>query len=247
MIYTLAFLLAMQGDPLSVQIRKAVQTGDSYAIGEIMTRRGDPRTVARLFTETARDIYWKDHDLPAFVELSRRGIDYCLTHAAEVEKTDTSLAQDLRGAAKTISYNLASFLWPGWDEPGVKLSAADITIGFEAARLNLRLGAELQRGPEPMSSAHWMVGAFSLATGDHASAIASFEKSRDVATAGNLQANALLATGYIGITRAAGKIDAPRGEKELADAKAALASEKIQDGPFFADQLATAYRVFVKK
>ena len=108
------------------------------------------------------------------------------------------------------------------------------------------LATLVQRGAEPMANAHWIVGAFSLATGDYAAAISSFEKSRDTATEGHLRGAAILSAGYIGIAIVAGKKDAARGETELAEAKRVLIAEKIQDGQFFADQLTTAYRVFVK-
>ena len=43
-----------------------------------------------------------------------------------------------------------------------------------------------------------------------------------------------------------GKVDTAQGERELSQVKSALTSENLADGKFLADQLDTAYQVFVK-
>ena len=44
-----------------------------------------------------------------------------------------------------------------------------------------------------------------------------------------------------------GKVDTAQGERDLSQVKSALTSENLADGKFFADQLDTAYQVFVKE
>src|SRR5688572_8312626 len=118
---------------------------------------------------------------------------------------------------------------------------------MEAARLNLRLAIDLKRGPDPMLNAHWVIGALELARGRHAEAIASYEQARKIAAESNLPAYGLLAGGSIAIVKIAGKINVAEGERELSQVKSSLVSQNLSDGKFYADQLETAYQVFVKR
>ena len=150
-----------------------------------MARLGEPKAVARAYNDVTRDLYRTRRDLPAFVVVSRQGIEYLLVKAAEVERSDAVLAEELRGAAKTMAYNLAANTWPGWNQPGIRITPADLEAGMEAARLNLRLAIDLKRGPDPMFNAHWVIGALELARGRHAEAIASYEQARKIAAESN--------------------------------------------------------------
>ena len=62
----LLLLMILQGESLSSQIQRAIQSGNSYGAAEIMARG----------------------DLPSFILVSRQGIEYLLVKATEVEKTD---------------------------------------------------------------------------------------------------------------------------------------------------------------
>jgi len=245
----LMFLLltTLQVEPLHLQIQKMVQTGDSYNAVEVMARQGDPKTVARLYTEVTRDLYRKLRDLPSFIIVSRQGIDYLLAKAVEMERTDVALSNELRGAAKVLSYNLASYTWPGWNEPGIRPTASEIEIGLEAARLNMRLAVELKRGADPLFNAHWIIGALELARGRHAEAIRSYEQARKISNEAALGAHSLLAEGSIAIAKIAGKIDVAAGEREFRQVKSELLSGKVTDGKFYSDQLDTAYKVFTER
>jgi hypothetical protein len=240
-------LTMLQTDTLALQIQQAIKTGDSYQATEIMARQGDAKAVARAYIEVTRDLYRRLRDLPAFIVVSRQGIDYFLSRAAEADRTSPALAEELRGTAKTLAYNLASNTWPGWNEPGIRVTLSDIDAGMDAARLNLRLASDLKRGPDPMFNGHWIVGALELARGNHADAIRSYEQARQIANHANLRTYTLLAGGSIGIAKIAGKVDIAQGERELSQVKSALTSENLPDGKFFADQLDTAYAVFVKR
>jgi hypothetical protein len=212
-----------------------------------MSRLGDPRAVARGYNEVTRDLYQTRRDLPAFVLVSRQGIEYLLIKATEADRTDPSAANELRGAAKTLAYNLAANTWPGWNEAGIRIRPEDLEAGMEAARLNLRLALELQRGAEPLFNAYWIIGALELAQGRHNEAIASYEQARKLANQESLRGYALLAGGSIAIAKIAGKVDVAAGEREFVQAKTALTTGNLSDGKFLADQLDVAYQVFVRK
>jgi len=245
----LMFLLltTLQADPLYLQVQKAVQAGDSYKAVEIMARQGDAKTVARLYTEVTRDLYRRLRDLPSFIIVSRQGIDYFLAKAVEVERTDAALSNEVRGAAKTLAYNLAANTWPGWNDPGIRPTVSEIDTGLEAARLNLRLATELNRGADPMFNALWIIGALELARGHHADAIRSYEQARRISSEAALKSYTLLAEGSIAIAKIAARIDVAESDREFRRVKSELASGAVTDGKFYSDQLDTAYQVFVGK
>ena len=243
----LLILVTLQAEPVGLQVQRAIQSGNPYGASEIMARLGDTKAVARGYTEVTRDLYRARRDLRAFVIVSRQGIEYLLIKATEADKTDPALASELRGAAKTLAYNLAANTWPGWNEPGIRITPADLEAGMDAARLNLRLAIELKRGADPMFNAHWIIGAHELAQGRHTEAIASYEQARKIANEENLRGNAMLAGGSIAIAKIAGKLDVAAGEREFSQVKMSLTSGNVPDGKFFADQLETAYQVFIKK
>lgn len=100
--------------------------------------------------------------------------------------------------------------------------------------------------PPAMFGVNWVLGAHRLARGEHADAIEAFEKSHQIASAADLRGSALLARGYGGLVKIAGKSDIAQGEQELKAAKDALIAEGIQGGPSFVTQLDNAHMVFVK-
>lgn len=234
----------MQSEKLLPEVRETLRRADSYAAVELIERQGEPSRLAELYPQLVMDLYWKAKDVPATLAVARAGIQYCLTKAREAG-LDAKAAERFRGSAKSIAYNLASFTWPGWAEPGITLSPADVAAGFEAARLNLRLAVELKRGPGPLAAAHWMVGAHQLAAGRHAEAIEAFSRQEAMAREAKDRPNELLAQGFAGLTRLAGNLDAEAGARSLKEAQAKLLGEKVEDGQFFVDQLETARRVFL--
>ncbi len=86
----------------------------------------------------------------------RAGVQLGLTEGRRVAGSNPDLSTSLIGHAKAISYNLASFSWPGWDEQEIELCVSDIAMELDAAKLNLRLTIELKRGAGPMRKAHWL-------------------------------------------------------------------------------------------
>jgi hypothetical protein len=161
------------------EIQKMLQTRDSFAAIEHIQRQGSPQEIARLYESLVLDLYWKAHDLPAVIVIARAGITYCLGQAPRQAASPESAAK-LRGIAKAIAYNVGSFTWPGWEEPGINPSAADLAFGRDCANLNLQLANELNKPPAALSSAHWLVGAHALASGDFSQAAKEFQTAHDL-------------------------------------------------------------------
>jgi hypothetical protein len=135
---------------------------------------------------------------------------------------------------KVIAYDLASFTWPGWDEPGIRLTPADMAKGLEAARLDLELAIALERPDEKVSIAHWIVGAHLLAAGSKDEAVAAFGEAAAAAVRAGDPAQELLARGYAAIARA--------DDAALATVKDGFAG--IEDEAEYVAQLEVARRVF---
>jgi hypothetical protein len=228
------------------RVQRLIQAGNPYGVAEIMASQGEPPNVARLYDSVANSLY-RARDLRSTIIVAQKGIDYCLAQAVDAAGRDnSSLASELRGRAKQIAYNLGSRTWPGWNEPGIQIGTEELSIGFGAARLNLRLGEELQRGPEPISTAYWLLGAHALAAGLHKDAMEYFEKSAELARIAKSRPLELLAQGFRGLTRIAGKTAVDQGEAELNAAKQTIRAESAAESDFWIGQLDTAYRVFIR-
>jgi hypothetical protein len=189
-----------------------------------------------------RHQYWQEKDLVGALAFCRAGIQFGLQPALIQDQTQTQLAHQLRSGAKGFAYNFASFAWSGWDEPGVKITSADHAAGFDAARVNLSLAIELERGDLPISRAHWMVGAYCLAEGEYEKAIAEFEEGSACAEKAEAKTDELLNQAYILLAKLLGSPEDTRVKKAYEEIKESLlAVEHAED---FIQQLNTAYRVF---
>ncbi|QDU31801.1 hypothetical protein ETAA8_69610 [Anatilimnocola aggregata] len=215
---------------------------DTFAALAYLSRQADPIAAAKLFSETMLHLYWQEKDLPLALAFGRAGAQFALTAA----ETNEAVASDLRSSAKALTYNLASFTWRGWDEPGIEIGAADMLMGLDAAKANLRLALELKKGDLPLSRAHWMLGAQQLAAKQLAAARDSFAAAERYATVANTPAEALLAQGFAIVVRvvAADKASADRqtATDELERCKQRL--RQLPDGDAFCGQFDSALKVF---
>jgi hypothetical protein len=225
-------------------VKSLLDSADSYqAIGYI-DNLGTPDTVAGIYSQLVLDFYWKEKNLPDVITIARAGLQYCLTKADELKSSAPELARELKKKARVISYNLASFTWPGWDEKGIPIGHSDIQIGLDAARLNLRLVKELNEGEDKLAVAYWALGAQLMADQKYSEANAAFAQSKAHARFAGDRMNELLADGYIAINRIiTGDED---GNKLLGNAIEELKGMHNEDADFFVEQFNTALNVFIK-
>lgn len=244
LVASMSFAQTTKPDPDLDRVVEISRTSDSFGIAEYIQSQGDVRQIADRYDRLVRSLYDK-RQLPAMVATAQAGILYCLTRSADTATRDAKLSAELKGAAKTIAYNLGANTWPGWDDSGVKPSQADVAVGLDAARLNLRLGLELKRGPGPIAAAHWLLGAQLMAAGKYAESAREFQTSAGISREAKDAASELMSFGYSGLAKMLGKLG-PEGEREFRAARERLESEKIKDGKFFSDQLETARKVFTR-
>lgn len=193
----------------------------------------DLTEASNAYTEAMRTAYWTDKDIPMATAIAHAGVSRLLVAA---ESADRDGAYELRSSAKGLMYDLASFTWVGWDAPGVVIGPTDASAGLAAARSNLAMAIELDKGDLAVSRAHWMLGAHLLTSGQVGDAQAAFAESARCAEAAGAEAEVLLsrAFGLLG-SLAAGD----EGAAERLDA--AIASlGSVEDGDFFASQVTTA-------
>ena len=232
-------------EPL-IEIRDLLRNDDSFAAVEHIQRQGAPLDIAARYGSLVMDLYWKVHDLPAVVTLGRAGILYCLGQALMPEMP-AEMAGKLRSGAKAMAYNVSSFVWPGWEEPGIDPKGADLAFGADCARLNLRLAIELKKPPSALSKAHWLVGAHALCSRDFAAAASEFQRAQDVLPAADTAFAELepCNLGYLAVARLcqAPTDTAASGAFEQITSK--LAADKSDDAQVYLTQLLAARRLFV--
>ena len=150
----------------------------------------------------------------------------------------------MKVSARRISYNLASFTWPGWGEKDLLITPADIEVGLDAARLNVRLVGELNEGDTPHSIAYWGLGAQLIAVQKYDEALKAFKKSKDYAHNAGEKLSELLADGYIGITMIVSGDES--GQEILGETIKKLNAIGSEDALYFVEQFNTAMNVFIK-
>lgn len=142
----------------------------------------------------ARKAYWERKDLPGALRLLREAI--ALGDAALNEPLSPADATTLKSAVKQACYNLGSFVWPGWGEPGIAVDDASRREGHAAALRNQALAIELDKPHIARGRAAWLVGAHELTAGDTAAAENAFGEARDLTTKAGEPAEALMCEGY---------------------------------------------------
>lgn len=223
------------------EILSLCATRDRVAGIEFIARKPEVTNPARTFLEVMRHYYWKLKDLPAAIEFGQAGAHFALFSAIRSDASDPNLAHQLRSTAKGLYYDLASFTWPGWDEPGIKVSAGDLAIGFDAARANLRLAHELNKGDLALSRAFWMLAGHEMSAHDYDAARQSYHNAGRHAAAGGSKPDELLAAGFVRLTELLDdQITGP--DPELDSILEHL--KPLENGPDFVQQILTARRVF---
>jgi hypothetical protein len=213
------------------------RTVDLFAAIERISSDPDPEHAATVFGLLARHFYSTEKSVSRAVATRRAGIQFCLCYTADAAKR-----QALRHQAKALAFNLGADTWPGWGDEGIVISASDLDAGLDAARLNLRLARELQRGPLAESRGHWLVGAHWLARGEDDAAVTEFSRAREHALAAADRNSELLNAGYAALPGALGGDAA--AQAEFSGVVESLRNTPGEDAPFFAEQLEKALAIF---
>jgi len=150
-----------------------------------------------------------------------------------VAHDDPSASTELRGRVKGASYNLASAVWRGWDEPGITLTPALEAKGLPMAELNLKLAYELDKPTIAKSRGHWLVGAHQWSAGNIDAAVAEFNKASQLALEADSPDEAKLSDAY-----------AQLAQGDPAWRATADSLKDVEYGDFFIGQLEAAARVF---
>lgn len=214
---------------------------DSFAATEFAAKADDVTALVTGLDAAMRDSYWKRKLLARSINIGRAAAQLALINAARL--TDAKAADDLRRKAKAICYNIASFAWRGWDEPGIIVTPADEAVGLDAARANLRLAAELKRGALPASRGHWMLGAQLISAGDFEGASSSFAVAavQAAAAASKIDERLSIAFGWMS------KVVQDESNAQAVDRFVASYGElqSLPEAGDFASQVTTALRVYL--
>jgi hypothetical protein len=228
------------------EIQELFRTGDSYAAIEHIQRHGSPLEIAARYESLVSNLYWNAHDLPAVVTIGRAGILYCLGQSLAADASSES-AEKLRSVAKGLAYDIGSFTWPGWEEPGITPTPADLAVGRDCAQLNLRLAIELNKPPARLSMAHWLVGAHALAARDFELAEKEFQLAQDVLPQTDAAANAVkdCNAGYMALARLCKNPADAVAPAQFDEVIARLGTREGDDAKSYLTQLLSARRLFV--
>jgi DNA-binding transcriptional MerR regulator len=196
----------------------------------------DPGEAAIAYGASMKAAYWTEKDLPLVTAIAYAGVDHLL---AAAHRADSATAYAARSAAKGLMYDLASFTWVGWDEPGIEVSPSDASAGLAAAKTNLAMAIDLEKGDLAISRAHWMLGAHQLTAGRHQGAVSSFLAAEEFAARGSADVEVGLSRAFAALARlAAGDAGA------AAELDAALDDlRSLEGGDEFAAQVDTARSV----
>jgi len=222
---------------------KLIDEADSYQAVDHLEQAADIQVVADRYREIVRWLYGKKR-VAEMTLLGRAGIRYCLAEARRTESSDVNRSGELKGIAKTIAYNVSANLWPGWNEEGIVLSASDLAAGLDLARLNLRLGLELKKGPEALGNAWWLLGAHELAQGRSERARSHFKEATQQFTLAGKADFVLMSEGYAAVAECQAREQ--DGAARLQTMLQQLRALGTDDGRFFAEQIEIAHRVLVK-
>ncbi|MCA8995708.1 MAG: hypothetical protein KDA80_01945, partial [Planctomycetaceae bacterium] len=192
-----------------------------------------------------RTCYFQEKNVPLMTMFARRGIQFGLEQAGQTE--DSELKDKLRSTAKEMCFNLGANTWPGWEDEGITITAADLAMGLDAARTNLRLAGELQRDAGPLSDAHWLVGAHHLAEGNSQAATEHFKKATEIAEQAGLSDRQWASLGYVAIAEQMDESTRARGDQSLANAIQKLQGLGTDDAKFYASQLQSVSRFFLSR
>lgn len=208
----------------------------------LITQRQRVLNAAETYHTMMKDLYWKAKNVPLMVKTGVAGMDFSMKTAEIYEATDPDTAYKLRSYAKSIAYDLASFTWPGWDEPDIALSAANRLIGLQAAKINLQLAIDLDKDPMRQSRAYWLLGAQQMAAKKLEKAEQSFALGAGLAVEAGEEGDEKLCLAFQALAACLQDKENETLTADLLEAKAAL--KQVAYGQDYIKQVEDAQRIF---
>ncbi|WP_166828775.1 hypothetical protein [Thalassoroseus pseudoceratinae] len=249
LVFAETTLAQQQLDQQTKQILKETlqlaKSKDSFAAFVHLESSGKPEEVVTWYSSLVRVCYYQEKNVPLMTMFGRRGIQFGLEQAKRAESPET--ANTLKSTAKEICFNVGVNTWPAWEDEGITITASDMAFGLDAARTNLRLAIELKRDAVPMTDAHWLIGAQLLAAGEIKKASEQFTQAAEIAKKANLTDREWMARGYIAIVQQMDQSTRADGDAALTEATKKLRDLDTEDAKFWADQLESVSRFFLKK
>jgi len=202
----------------------------------------DPDAIMTGYKELVQYTYWELKDLNATVQLAEAGIVWCLEYADQSLENNESESAQARKNAKVLAYNLGSFCWPGWDEPGIDITEVELEVGLHAAEQNLALAKQLQLGDLPMARALWLLAAHKLTRQNYTEAAQLFEDSANDSKAAGNNTESQMTEGFAQLAKILDPSkDRAKEQKRLNEIKQCL--QTVKDGQEYLGQLNTASKV----
>ena len=210
------------------QALQCLQEADSFTAIEFLNQQRRPAAVAQAYVDLVNVLYWEERDMDHVVAMSRAGIQYASDQAL-AQGAGSGAYFTLRSSAKALAYNLGSFTWPGWKEANLQIDALHVAAGMDAARLNLRLALELDKGDLPLSRAYWLLGAHLLADGHYRGAQALFGRAAMYARRAAAPLDSALNEAFAALGRLLAQPQDPGGEEAYSGALESLRLLDEQD------------------
>ncbi len=228
-----------------VALLRSDDPGEAFAFLDSLASADDSqRNWIAAFRGTGNVLYWQHKALKEYVILSREIIRRL--HEALITQSDGGDREALVRPLGGECYNLASFAWPGWDEPGITVGPEELSAGREAAALCLEIRTDpANQGVAfgyTSAMAYWVVAAYALSDRSYSRAVDLFSQAADLER--NAGEHGLLNAGYAALAR---WLASPSTETEAAftsvlEQLAARVGD--EDAAFYREQLLTARRVF---
>ncbi len=223
------------------EVLESLDQSDSFAAISRLLAAGEPRRVMQSFELTMRELFTQ-RKLPQMVWMGRSGVEYALREGRV--SGDERLRSDLLTAARKLSYNASSNLWPGWADEAVNPTLSDLHAALDLARVHHRLVLEECLDSESVGHAHWLLGAQRLALGQEQVAHHAFDSAKAAYKAAGHLACEGMAEGFQALSLQLMGTMATEGQRRF-DAAIVFLQSLGDDGDFFADQLQTARRIFL--
>jgi tetratricopeptide (TPR) repeat protein len=219
-----------------------IRNVDTFAAIDYICKQDDPFSVTSSFNDLIGHLYWENKDLAGVVALGRAGIQYGLAAASKADEVNPEAAKAIRLKTRALAYNVASYAWPGWDETNIEPNATDVALGYDAAKLLVRMVEEMDAEPIKYARAFWLLGGYQLAAGKSQRAEQSYNESAKYADKASAKGEVLLAKAFA--LFAVAQADSNQGNQSEAIEKIKAALGKEEHGPDFIEQIEAASRVF---